>query len=132
MNDDRTRDFPSGQESHGGGGEGQEKPAKAMPRPGRVNGKNSTKRSGGHLIHKRLHNEIITILQENRDKAAKKEKKVGARTMEIRKTDVLGFFSDLMFLGYRLESVYNLKQKHLVAVFNHLLVPPKHTSKADA
>ena len=128
MNDDGTRDFPSGQESHGGGGDGQERPAKAMPRPGRVNGRNSTKRSGGHSIHKRLHNEIISILQANRDKAAKKEKKVGARTMEIRKTDVLGFFSDLMFLGCRLESVYNLKQKHLVAVFNHLEAGGQATS----
>lgn len=89
----------------------------------RENGKNSSYRSG-HRIPKRCANEIEVLLQENRDKAALKDKKVSARTQDIRDTVIRGFFSDLFSLGFKIESIYNLKEKHLLAVF-HLLEEKK-------
>lgn len=96
------------------------KEEKLQLKPGRVDGKNSTYRSGEHRIPKRCKNQIMTVLKENRDKAAHKEKKVGSGTQEKRKTVILGFFSDLFFLGFMIESIFNLKEKHLKAVFNFL------------
>lgn len=89
-------------------------------KPGRVNGKNSEYRSGTHRIPKRCHNEIELVLQQHRDKAAHKDKKVGSGTQDKRETVIKGFFSDLFHLRYKIESIHSLKQKHLVAVFNHL------------
>lgn len=89
-------------------------------KPGRVDGKNSEYRSGTHRIPKRCHNEIEMVLQQNRDKAAHKEKKVGSGTQDKRKTVINGFFSDLFHLGFKIESIHSLKQKHLVAVFHFL------------
>lgn len=89
-------------------------------KPGRVEGKNSQYKSGGVFLYKKLVYEINTVLQANRDKGATKDKKVGYETQEKRKTVVLGFFSDLFKLKYKIESVHNLRQKHLVAVFNYL------------
>lgn len=85
----------------------------------RENGKNCSYRSG-HRIPKRCANEIEVLLQVNRDKAALKDKKVSARTQDIRDTVIRGFFSDLFSLGFKIESIYNLKEKHLLAVFNLL------------
>lgn len=89
-------------------------------KPGRVNGRNSQYRSGEHRIPRRLLLQIHTIVKEHRDKAAHKDKKVGNVTQERRMQTILGFFSDLMYLGYKIESVHNLGQKHLIAVFNFL------------
>lgn len=89
-------------------------------KPGRVNGKNSKHISGGVRIFKKLHNQIVEVLQLNRDKGAAKDKKVGYETQEKRTTVVHGFFSDLFKLGFKIESVHSLKEKHLVAVFNYL------------
>lgn len=89
-------------------------------KPGRVGGKNSEYRSGNNFIHKKLKNEIEEVLQKHRDRAAHKDKIVGAGTQEKRETVIRGFFSDLLSLGYKIESVENLKQKHLNAVFRML------------
>lgn len=89
-------------------------------KPGRVDGKNSTYRSGEHYIPKRCKHQIEMVLKENRDKAAHKEKKVGYETQAKRKTVIMGFFSDLFHLGFKIESIYNLKEKHLKAVFYFL------------
>lgn len=89
-------------------------------KPGRVDGKNSGYRSGNNFIHKKLKNEIEEVLQKHRDRAAHKDKIVGAGTQEKRETVIRGFFSDLLSLGYKIESVENLKQKHLNAVFRML------------
>jgi integrase len=89
-------------------------------KPGRKNGRNSDHVSGGVFVYKKLKNEIELILQANRDSGAHKDKKVGYETQEKRKTVVNGFFSDLFRLGYRVESVNNLKEKHLRAVFAYL------------
>ena len=88
-------------------------------KPGRINGKNSDYRSGCR-VPKRCANEIKLVLQEHQDKAAHKRKKVGQGTQDKRATVIYGFFSDLFSLGYKIESIHNLKEKHLVAVFNHL------------
>ena len=88
-------------------------------KPGRVGGKNSAYRSG-QRIPKRCANEIELVLQEYQDKAAKKQKKVGQGTQDKRATVINGFFSDLFSLGYKVESIHNLKEKHLIAVFNFL------------
>lgn len=104
------------------GSEMEEKTGKKLPpvKPGRVDGKNSEYRSGTHRIPKRCHNEIHLVLKANRDKAAHKDKKVGTGTQDKRETVIMGFFSDLFHLGYKIESIHSLKQKHLVAVFNFL------------
>ncbi len=93
---------------------------KLQLKPGRINGKNSTYQSGTHRIPKRCKNEIKEVLKKNRDKGAHKEKKVGSGTQEKRTTVILGFFSDLFFLGFMIQSIFNLKEKHLKAVFNFL------------
>jgi site-specific recombinase XerD len=126
--DDEMQDFPQNESSLGEGEQGHQEKGKlpevtspkVVIRPGRVNGKNSKYRSGATPVPKRVHNQIITIWQENRDKAATKDKKVGAETQAKRKTDIMNFFSDLFFLSLRIQSVYNLKVKHLHAVFNML------------
>lgn len=89
-------------------------------KPGRVEGKNSAYRSGMHRVPKRCKHQVAMVLKANQDKAAYKEKKVGASTQDKRETVIMGFFSDLFHLGYHIESINNLKQKHLRAVFNYL------------
>lgn len=89
-------------------------------KPGRVNGHNSLYKSGGGRLPKPLLYELRTIIKEHRDKAAHKEKKVGAATQEKRSADIENFFRDLYSMGYKLQSVHSLKQKHLTAVFNYL------------
>lgn len=89
-------------------------------KPGRVNGKNSQYRSGAARVGRHILEEITAILEQNRDKSAHRDKRVGYVTQERRTMTVNGFFSDLFHLGYKVKSVHNLKQKHLVAVFNFL------------
>jgi integrase len=91
-------------------------------KPGRTNGKNSSYRSG-HSMPRPIAHGIEMVLREHRDVAAKKNKKVGTSTQEKREMVIKGFFSDLFSLKnprHEIESIYNLKQKHLIAVFNHL------------
>jgi len=89
---------------------------------GRVDGKNSKHKSGLKRIPKKWRNEIHLVLQANRDLAARSTKKVGNETQEKRDTVILGFFSDLFALGNRIQSIYHIKQKHLLAVFYFLEV----------
>lgn len=104
--------------------EGDAITAKPKMKPGRVDGKNSEYKSGDYYIPKKIRNEIEVLLSANRDKSAKSSvkvvKKVGASTQEKRGTNIRGFFSDLFRLKYRIETVYSLKPKHLLAVFNFL------------
>lgn len=93
---------------------------KSPVKPGRVDGKNSAYLSGAHRIPGNCHNEIELALQQHKDQAAHKDKKVGQGTQDKRRTVIRGFFSDLFYLGYKIESVHNLKEKHLIAVFNFL------------
>lgn len=87
---------------------------------GRVDGKNSDYKSGSHFVPKFIRNQIELVLQENRDKGAHKDKRVGQGTEDKRETVVRGFFSDLFHLKYRIEDIKNIKEKHLTAVFNYL------------
>lgn len=87
---------------------------------GRVNGKNSKYRSGSKRIPKDCRNQIYVICKENGRNAASSEKSVGTATQNKRKADILLFFSDLFNLGFKIESIFNLKQKHVKAVFNFL------------
>lgn len=98
----------------------EEKRSRVNTKPGRVDGKNSVHRSGNTFVFKAVLNEIESVLMENKDSAAHKDKKVGQATQDKRKTVINGFFSDLFSLGYKIESVHSLKEKHLVAVFHHL------------
>lgn len=88
-------------------------------KPGRVDGKNSKHKSTGR-IPQNCKKEIEVILKENRDKGAIRDKRVSDETQEKRCTVIRGFFADLFSLGHKIQSVHNLKQKHLIAVFNHL------------
>ena len=89
-------------------------------KPGRINGKNSKYKSGSGFIPKKLNNEIEVLLQKNKDLAVHKDKKVGQRTQDIRRSVIKGFFSDMWHLKFRIESICNLKEKHLHAVFRFL------------
>lgn len=89
-------------------------------KPGRVDGKNSDYRSGTHRILKRCGHEIEMVLRTHRKKAAHSDKSVGSGTQDKRETAIKGFFSDLFHLGYKIESIHSLKQKHLSAVFYFL------------
>ena len=95
--------------SDGGGG-----------RPGRIGGRNSSYRSGGHAIKSRVKDELTQIYREHVRKGARKDTVVGSGTVEKRIEVINGFFSDLFKLHYKIESVHSLKQKHLKAVFRHL------------
>lgn len=97
-----------------------EKSVAGENKPGRTGGKNSAHHSGTGFLPKKLKHEIELVLQEHRDKAAHKEKKVGQGTQDKRTTVINGFFSDLFSLGYKIDSIHNLREKHLVAVFNFL------------
>lgn len=91
-------------------------------KPGRVDGKNSPHKSGG-FIPKRLNNQIEIVLQQHKDKAAHKDKKVGQGSQDKRRTVIKGFFADLIRMRnprYSIKSIYNLKQKHLKVVFTYL------------
>lgn len=91
-------------------------------KPGRIDGKNSAHKSGG-FIPKRLNNQIEIVLQQHKDKAAHKDKKVGQGTQDKRRAVIKGFFADLIRMRnprYSIKSIYNLKQKHLKAVFSYL------------
>ena len=90
------------------------------PKPGRIDGKNSSYKSGATRVLPRCRNEIEKVLQENKDLAAIKDKKVSQGSQDKRRTVIHGFFSDLFYLGYKIESIYSLKDKHLVAVFKFL------------
>lgn len=89
-------------------------------KPGRTDGKNSFYRSGATRVGHHVQNEIKVILAANVDKAIYRDKKVGFGTQEKRRDVINGFFSDLFYLRFKVESVHNLKQKHLTAVFNFL------------
>ncbi len=93
---------------------------KIQVKPGRVNGLNSNYRSGAYRLPKYCKNEIFVVFRNNRDLAARKQKKVGTSTQDKRESVINGFFSDLFFLKYKIKSIYHLKQKHLTAVFNFL------------
>lgn len=87
---------------------------------GRIEGKNSIHCSGSKRIPRHCAHQLEMVLKEHCDKAARKEKRVGSGTQEKREGVIKGFFSDLFLLKYKIESIYNLKEKHLVAVFNFL------------
>ena len=89
-------------------------------RPGRIGGHNAPYKSGSHSIKPKLRYELVEIMREHITKGAKKNKVIGSRAVELRKQVILNFFSDLAYLGYKIESIHNLKQKHLVAVFRFL------------
>ena len=89
-------------------------------KPGRVNGKNSSYKAKRRHIRPKLRLELIEIMRENLTRGATKDKKVGGETAEKRKEVILTFFGDLLYLKYDLRSIYDLKQKHLEAVFKFL------------
>lgn len=91
-----------------------------ISKQGRINGKNSEYRSGAGFLPKKLHNEIHIEFHKNCDKAAYKQKKVGQRTQDIRRSVIDGFFRDLWKLKFKVESICSLKPKHLEAVFHFL------------
>ena len=89
-------------------------------KPGRVDGKNSAYRSGMGHIKPKIRYELVQIMRDHLTEGARKDKKVGSATAQTRKEVILGFFSDLFRLKYNIESVNNLKPKHLEAVFKFL------------
>ena len=102
---------------------------KSTPRCGRGNGKNANLPFRKFNIHKALLHEITTTLKQNNKNAAHGRKSVSGKTQRNRKTDVLVFFSVLLFLKHKIESIHNLKQKHLTEVFTYLeAIGQSHTT----
>lgn len=67
-------------------------------------------------VKRKLVMEIQQIFEQNIDKCANgKNKRVGHLTMEKRKTVMMGFIADLHHLGFQIESMSNLREKHIVA-----------------
>lgn len=85
-------------------------------KPGRVDGHNSECRSGGVSISKELRHELAGIFGAHIDKGATKDKRVGQLTIEKRKEVILGAFSDLYFLRFKIKMVKSLGQKHIQAL----------------
>lgn len=87
---------------------------------GRVGGHNSKHKSGKVSIAKELRHELAGVFRENIDKGAIKNKKIGQATIEKRKDVILGFFSDLYLLKFKIKALKNLGQKHIKVVMLHL------------
>ena len=87
-------------------------------KPGHANRNKSKRWPGGARIPKALQYEIVMVLKKNCDRGAHVQKKVGPATQEKREVVIREFFGRLYFLNYKLKSIHNIKQKHLVAVFN--------------
>lgn len=73
-------------------------------------------------VKRKLIVEIIETLASKNDQCANgRNKRVGHLTQEKRKTVMMGFIADMSLLGYRLESMKNLREKHIVAWVKLLL-----------
>lgn len=67
-------------------------------------------------VKRKLVMEIQQVFEQNIDKCANgKNKRVGHLTIEKRKTVMMGFIADLHYLGFHIESMSNLREKHIVA-----------------
>lgn len=67
-------------------------------------------------VKRKLILEVNETLSKNNDKCANgRNKRVGHLTQEKRQTVIMGFAADMSFLGYRLESMNNLREKHIFA-----------------
>ena len=60
--------------------------------------------------------ELMRLLEEHGRKATRQNKIVSHETVDVRKDHLLLALRELRGLGYKLESVYNLKQKHVEAL----------------
>lgn len=68
-----------------------------------------------HLPEK-LWNELYTLFKNNARQAARQSKIVGHETTARRKESITRSLRELRGLGYKLESVYNLQQRHVFAL----------------
>lgn len=65
---------------------------------------------------KELITEMHHVFEQDIDKCANgRNKRVGHLTMEKRKMVMMGFIADLHHLGFHIESLSNLREKHIVA-----------------
>lgn len=71
-------------------------------------------------LTKKLSEQIESYLIENIGKSKSGKKKVSPKTNAKRKSVVKNFFIVLFQLGYKIDDVNNLREKHLIAVFNYL------------
>ncbi len=71
-----------------------------------------------HLPEK-LWNELHTLFKENGRQAARQNKIVGHETTARRKESMVRSFRELRGLGYKLESVFNLQHRHILALTKH-------------
>ncbi len=73
-------------------------------------------------VKRKLIVEIQGVLEQNLDKCANgKNKRVGHLTQEKRKLVIMGCVADLHYLGYRIESMSNLRDKHIYAWIQFLV-----------
>jgi integrase len=73
--------------------------------------------TGKHVpVKRKVMVELLETLGRNNDKCANgKNKRVGHLTQEKRKTTMMCFVADMNLLGYRLESLKNIREKHIYA-----------------
>lgn len=73
-------------------------------------------------VKRKLVMEIQQVFEQSIDKCANgKNKRVGHLTIEKRKTVMMGFIADLYYLGFQIESMDNLREKHVYAWVQLLL-----------
>lgn len=99
----------------GNGSDGGGRGGKVAVRPGRIGGHNSSYKSGSHPIKPHVRHELNKLIKQNIERGVRRDV-VGEKTKDTRKEVIKNFFSDIFYLGFKIESVYNLKQKHLSGV----------------
>ena len=67
-------------------------------------------------IPEAVYAELMSLLEEHGRKATRQNKIVSHETVDVRKDHLLLALRELRGLGYKLESVYNLRQKHVEAL----------------
>jgi integrase len=73
-------------------------------------------------VKRKLMLEILATLSSNNDKCANgRNKRVGHLTQEKRKTVMKSFVADMHLLSYRLESMNNVREKHIFAWVDFLV-----------
>jgi len=74
----------------------------------------------GDQLSRRVFKKLDELLTANNKLAADGKKSVSSETQRSRKVDMYQFFKILPKVGYKIQSVYSLKPKHINAVFAHL------------
>lgn len=80
------------------------------------NGKPGQANAPQGYLPESIWNELVALLKEHGRKATRQNKIVGHETTDSRRESLVRSFRDLRMLGYKLETVHNLQQRHIRAL----------------